>query len=189
MAEIFHAKDLRAGNTFLRKGNIYMVLENSFNKTAMREGIVKCKCKNLRTGAITIEVLTGEKLEKAPVETTKMTFSYEDNTNFVFMDNETYETIEIPKSKMQWEKNFLNETTEVKVQKYGEEILGIQLPDQVVCEIKDAEEAVQGNTVQSVQKKAWLASGYEIQVPQFIKKGDKVIINTLTGEYSGRENK
>ncbi|MDE7434103.1 MAG: hypothetical protein K2M43_03235 [Mycoplasmoidaceae bacterium] len=101
MAEIYHAKDLRSGNTFLRNGNIYMVLENSFNKTAMREGIVKCKCKNLRTGSITVEVLTGEKLEKAQVETTKMTFSYDDGANFVFMDNETYETIEIPKSKME----------------------------------------------------------------------------------------
>jgi len=152
--EIIHAKDLRAGNTFLYKGNLYLVIENSFNKTAMREGIVKCKVKNLRTGAITIEVLTGEKLEKAPVENLKMMFSYEDANSLVFMDNETYETIEIPKQKMAYEKNFMSEGTEVSIQKYGDEILGASLPDQVVCTIAEAEEAVQGNTVQSVQKKA-----------------------------------
>jgi elongation factor P len=100
MSEIIAAKDLRAGNTFIYKDNLYQVLENSFNKTAMREGIVKCKVKNLRTGAITIEVLTGEKLEKAQVETTKMTYSYEDTNSFVFSDNETYETLEIAKNKL-----------------------------------------------------------------------------------------
>jgi elongation factor P len=67
----------------------------------MREGIVKCKVKNLRTGAITIEVLTGEKLEKAQVTTIKMLFSYDDGNNFVFMDNVSYETIEIPHSRLE----------------------------------------------------------------------------------------
>jgi elongation factor P len=92
---------LRPGNTFLFKGNLYQVIENSFNKTAMREGIVKCKVKNMRNGSITIEVLTGEKLEKASVTTVKMLFSYNDGNNFVFMDNVTYETIEIPQSRLQ----------------------------------------------------------------------------------------
>jgi elongation factor P len=101
MADIIYAKDLRPGNAFLFKNNLYYVIENSFNKTAMREGIVKCKVKNLRTGSITIEVLTGEKLEKAEVLTIKMVYSYEDTNNFVFMNNETFETIEIPKSRLQ----------------------------------------------------------------------------------------
>jgi elongation factor P len=67
----------------------------------MREGIVKCKVKNLRTGAITIEVLTGEKLEKAQVTTVKMLFSYDDGANFVFMDNNTFETIEISHTRLE----------------------------------------------------------------------------------------
>ncbi|MDR2369315.1 MAG: elongation factor P [Mycoplasmataceae bacterium] len=186
MADIVWAKDLRPGNTFLFKGNLYQVIENSFNKTAMREGIVKCKVKNLRTGSITIEVLTGEKLEKASVTTVKMLFSYDDGSNFVFMDNSTYETIEIPHSRLEWEKNFIVEGTEVSIQKYEDEILGVSLPDQIVAIVSEAEEAVQGNTVTSVQKKAWITSGLEIQVPQFIKKGDKVLVNTTNGEYVGR---
>ncbi|MDR0674869.1 MAG: elongation factor P [Mycoplasmataceae bacterium] len=186
MSDIIWAKDLRPGNTFLFKSNLYQVIENSFNKTAMREGIVKCKVKNLRTGAITIEVLTGEKLEKAQVTTIKMLFSYDDGNNFVFMDNVSYETIEIPHSRLEWEKNFIVEGTEVSIQKYEDEILGVSLPDQIVATVSEAEEAVQGNTVTSVQKKAWITSGLEIQVPQFIKKGDKVLINTANGEYVGR---
>lgn len=186
MAEIIHAKDLRAGNTFFYRNNLYIVIENSFNKTAMREGIVKCKVKNLRTGSITIEVLTGEKLEKALVENIKMTYSYDDGNNFVFMDNNTYESLEIPKSKMQWEANFLSDGVEVSILKYENEVLGIKLPDQVTIELADAEEAVQGNTVQNVQKKAWLPSGYEILVPQFVKKNEKIVVNTANGEYVGR---
>ena len=186
MADVIPAKDLRAGNCFVYKNNLYQVIENSFNKTAMREGIVKCKVKNLRTGAITVEVLTGEKLEKIILDVMKMSYSYDDGSNFVFMDNETYETIEIPKSKMQWEANFLEEGTEVTINKLGDEILGISLPDQVICEVKEAEDAVQGNSVTTAQKKAWLNSGWEIDVPQFIKTGEKVIIDTTTGKYVSR---
>lgn len=187
MAEIIHAKDLRPGNTFTNKNNIYLVLENSFNKTAMREGIVKCKVKNLRTGSITIDVLTGEKFEKIIVDNVPTSFSYVDGNNYVFMDNETFETIEIPESKLQWEKNFIVEGTEVHIMKFGNEILGISLPDQVVIGLSDAEEAVQGNTVQNVQKKGWLVTGFEVLLPQFVKKTDRIIVNTRTGEYIGRE--
>lgn len=184
--EIYHAKDLRPGNTFIRNNNLYLVIENSFNKTAMREGIVKCKCKNLRTGSITVEILTGEKLEKAQVETVDMIYSYKDDANFVFMDMNTYETVEIDEKKLEWEKNFLSEGQSVKIQKYHDEILGVQLPDQIVCEVIDCEEAVQGNTVQAVQKNAWIASGFRILVPQFIKKGEKIIISSSDGTYKGR---
>jgi elongation factor P len=89
MGNIINAKDLREGNAFYFKNNLYQVIENSFNKTAMREGIVKCKVKNLKNGTITVEVLTGEKLEQAIIENKKMNFSYIDNGNYVFVDNET----------------------------------------------------------------------------------------------------
>ncbi len=186
MATIIHAKDLRPGHTFIFKNNLYQVIENSFNKTAMREGIVKCKVKNLRTGAITIEVLTGEKVEQAPIETIKMTYSYDDGNNFVFMDNETYEQVEIPHSKLEWEKNFISEGIEASIIRYDNEFLGAFLPDQIVVEIAEAEEAVQGNTVQNITKKAWLESGFEVLVPQFIKSKEKIIIGTSDGQYVSR---
>ncbi|WEK83321.1 MAG: elongation factor P [Mycoplasma sp.] len=187
MADVVNARDLRAGNCFIYKNNLYLVIENSFNKTAMREGIVKCKVKNLRTGSITIEVLTGEKMEKVMLENIKMTFSYDDGNNYVFMNNETYETVEIPKVRMEDESRFLEENTVVTVMRYGDEILGISLPDQVVCTVKEAEDAVQGNSVTNALKKAWLLSGYEINVPQFIKTGEKIIIDTKTGKYVARQ--
>lgn len=187
MAQIIHAKDLRPGHTFIYKNNLYLVLENSFNKTAMREGIVKCKVKNLRTQSITVEVLTGEKLEQAPISKTKATFSYIDKGNYVFLDIETFEQIEVASKNLEWEKNFIVEGSEVNVLKFNEEILSIDLPEQVSLEIKYAEEAVQGNTVQTAMKKAVLETDYEIEVPQFIKTGERVVVKTADGTYVGRE--
>lgn len=187
MAQIIHAKDLRPGHTFLFKNNLYLVIENSFNKTAMREGIVKCKVKNLRTQSITIEVLTGEKLEQAPVMESKATFSYMDKSNFVFLDSETFEQIEIPMNKLEWEKNFIVEGSEVNVLKFNDEILSIDLPEQVALGVKYAEEAVQGNTVQTAMKKATLETDYELDVPQFIKTGERIVVKTADGTYVGRE--
>ena len=98
--EIIHAKDLRPGNTFVNGNTLFEVIENFFNKTAMREGIVKCKVRNLRTGAITIEVLTGGKFTKAVIEIIDMIFSYKDGDNYVFINGKTFESIEIPSSKL-----------------------------------------------------------------------------------------
>ncbi len=189
MAEIVHAKDLRPGNTFLNNGNLYEVLENYFNKTAMREGIVKCKVRNLRTGSITIDVLTGGKFEKVVVENCKMSFSYVDGNNYIFMDNTTFETVEIPTQQIGEMKNFLVEGIEVSVLKYGEEILGIRLPDTIVCDLIDCEDAVQGNTVKAIMKKAHISTGLEIAVPQFVKPTDRIIVRTSDGTYVGRESK
>ncbi|MEF9985022.1 MAG: elongation factor P [Malacoplasma sp.] len=187
MGQIIHAKDLRSGHTFIYKNNLYLVLDNSFNKTAMREGIVKCKVKNLRTQSITVEVLTGEKLEQALVEKVTAVFSYKEKNCYIFMDMTTYDSIEILESKINWEKNFLIEGSEVSILKYENEILSIQLPDQVVLQIIFAENAVQGNTVQTAMKKATLVTNFQIEVPQFIKTDDKVIVKTIDGSYVGRE--
>jgi elongation factor P len=83
-----------------------------------------------------------------------MDYSYDDGSNYVFMDNNTYETIEISHQKMEHEAKFLEEGVQVTVNKYGDEILGISLPDQVVCTVAEAEDAVQGNSVTNAQKKA-----------------------------------
>lgn len=186
MAEIIHAKDLRSGHTIVRNNNLYLVLDNSFNKTAMREGIVKCKVKNLRTGAITVEVLTGEKLQSAHVDRSQMTYSYNDGSSFVFMNNETFDQIEIDNKKLEWEKNFLVEGYVVRVISFEQEILGIELPDQVSIEISYAEEGVQGNTVTSALKKAELVTGWTLDVPQFIKTGEVINVKTADGTYVSR---
>jgi elongation factor P len=102
------------------------------------------------------------------------------------MDQKTYETVEIDQTRLEWEKNFIAEGVDIKIRKYGEEILDIMLPDLVTMTIKTTENAVQGNSVTNAGKKAWIDSGWEIEVPQFIKEGEKVVIDTRNGKYVSR---
>jgi elongation factor P len=154
MADITYAKDLRPGMTFLINDDIFLVLENTFNKTCQSKPVIKVRCRNLRKDNVSWITLDQEKYNRAEVNNVKMSFSYIDGKNYVFMDSVTFESLEMPENKLDWEKNFLTEGLEISVIKYGDEVLGINLPDQVVMKIKEAEDAVQGNTVNNVQKRA-----------------------------------
>ena len=180
--------DLKPGTTFENEGNIYSVLNIEHNKTAMRQMIVKVKVKNLRTGVINeISFTGGDKVEQAHIDKKEMQYLYDDGDNFVFMDNETYEQIEIPKARLEWEKQFMKENDNVTISMYeGKEILGVILPDKVELQIVECEPAVKGDTATSATKNAKVETGLDIRVPLFIQNGEMVLISTADGKYSGR---
>ena len=180
--------DLKPGTTFENEGNIYTVLDIDHNKTAMRQMIVKVKVKNLRTGVINeISFTGGDKVEQAHIDKKEMQYLYDDGDNFVFMDNETYEQIEIPKARLEWEKQFMKENDNVTISMYeGKEILGVILPDKVELQIVECEPAVKGDTATSATKNAKVETGLDIRVPLFIQNGEMVLISTADGKYSGR---
>ena len=180
--------DLKPGTTFENDGNIYSVLDIDHNKTAMRQMIVKVKVKNLRTGVINeISFTGGDKVEQAHIDKKEMQYLYDDGENLVFMDNETYEQIEIPKSRLEWEMQFMKENDTVTISMYeGSEILGVILPDKVELQIVECEPAVKGDTATSATKNAKVETGLDIRVPLFIQNGEMVLISTADGKYSGR---
>ena len=179
--------ELRPGNYFIDEGNLYQVLDILLNKTAMRKMVAKVKAKNMRTGAI-IELArnSGYDVEKASLSKKKMGFLYDDGVNFVFMDNDTYEQIEINKDRLEWEKNFLVSGSEIEILFYEEEILGISLPSTVALTITECEPGVRGDTVNKAMKQAVLETGLKTKVPLFINNGEKILVRTDTGEYDGR---
>ena len=179
--------ELRPGNYFIDEGNLYQVLDILLNKTAMRKMVAKVKAKNMRTGAI-IELArnSGYDVEKALLSKKKMGFLYDDGVNFVFMDNDTYEQIEINKDRLEWEKNFLVSGSEIEILFYEEEILGISLPSTVALTITECEPGVRGDTVNKAMKQAVLETGLRTKVPLFINNGEKILVRTDTGEYDGR---
>lgn len=181
--------DLRPGSTFLYDGNIFIVLESSFSKTGRQQGKVTVKVKNLRSGArVELTFTGGDKVDKAMIEKKDMQYLYNDGTNCVLMNVESYEQVEISVEKLQWELKFLTDGTMVKMTEFDGEILGISLPDKVELEITECEAAVKGDTTSGAQKKAWTNTGYEITVPLFIKQGEKVLVSTVDGKYAGRSN-
>lgn len=179
--------DLKPGTAFEYEGNLYTVLNLDLNKTAMRQMIVKAKVKNLRTGVINeISFTGGDKVEPAHIDRKVMQYLYDDGESLVFMDNETYEQVEIPKSRLEWEMKFMKVNENVTITMYEQEVIGVILPDKVALQIVECEQAVKGDTATSASKNAKVETGLEIKVPLFIQNGEMVLISTADGKYSGR---
>lgn len=181
------SNDLRSGMSILHEGNLYLVLDTSHNKTAMRQMIIKAKVRNMRTGSVVeLSFIGGDKVEQAHIDKREMQYLYDAGDMIVFMDGETYEQLEIPKKNLEWEMNFMKENQTVTVTFYEAEVLGVNLPEKVALTITEAEPAVKGDTATNAQKNAVVETGYEVRVPLFISEGEVVLINTADGKYSGR---
>ena len=180
--------DLKSGMSIEHENNIYLVLDASHNKTAMRQMIIKVKVRNMRTGSITELTFTGgDKVNPAHIDKVEMEYLYDAGEALVFMDTSTYEQIEIRKENLSWELNFLIANAKVTITMFQGEILGLSLPDKVVLEIVETEPAVKGDTATGALKNATLETGLLIKVPLFIESGERVIVSTSDGKYSSRE--
>ncbi len=185
--KMISSNDLRTGMAILHEGDLYQVLGQSQNKTAMRQMIVKVKVKNMHSGSITeLSFTGGDKIKLAHIEKKTMQYLYDVGSTLVFMDSETYEQIELAKEVLEWELNFLKENTDVTVIMFENEVLGVQLPEKMALEVTEAEPAVKGDTATNAQKNAVLETGFEIRVPLFVDRGEIVMVNTTDGKYTGR---
>ena len=179
--------DLKPGTSFIYEGNLYVTLSTSLNKTAMRQMVVKAHAKDLRTGTIKDVVFTGgDKVETALIEKNEMQYLYDAGDDLEFMDTTTYDQIEIPKSRLEWEMNFLKPNDNVNITSYEGEILGVALPDKVALKVVEAEQAVKGDTATAAQKNAILETGWQVKVPLFIQQDEIITVSTVDGKYCGR---
>ena len=182
--------DFKPGITFQLDGSIFVVLTAQHSKQGRGQANVKAKVKDLRSGTTTIKSFTGgEKVQKAHIETVAMNYLYNDGQNAVLMDEATFEQIEIPLKRLEWELNFLIEGSKVKVRKFEDEILDIEIPLNIEIEVAEAFDAVKGNTTTNPQKKVVLVTGYEVEDPMSIKQGDIIIASTDGGKYVGKGKK
>ena len=179
--------EIRPGNYFIDEDNLYLCLDVLLNKTAMRKMVAAIKAKNMRTGSIVqISRNSGYDVEPVRLDKKKMSYLYDSGDSLVFMDQVTYDQVEIAKSKLEWEMNFLVADAEIEILAYEDEILGISLPSSVALTIVDCEPAVRGDTVNKAMKFATLETGYRVKVPLFINNGEKILVRTDTGLYDGR---
>ncbi|MBB5183739.1 elongation factor P [Catenisphaera adipataccumulans] len=184
---MIQSNDLKPGQTINVNGDIYVVLDISQNKTARSAMVVKAKVRNLRTGSnVELSWGGGEKVEPAMIEKKEMQYLYDTDDAMVFMDNETYDQIEIPMDRLTWEKQFIKPEDNVNISSYEGEILGVVLPDKVSLKVVECEPAVKGDTATSASKNAVLETGLEVKVPLFINQDETIVVNTNDGKYSGR---
>jgi len=179
--------EFKTGMTISYEGNLYQIIEFLHVKPGKGPAFVRTKLRNLRSGAIIDNTFNaGVKVGRAHIERLTMQFLYAMGDSYVFMNNETYEQLEIPLSNLAHEKNFLLDGMEVKVMMFESEILGVELPEKVTLEVTEAEPGVKGNTASNVTKNIVVETGYSLQAPIFIKAGEKIIVNSSTGEYVSR---
>lgn len=179
--------DFKNGLTIEVDGEIWRVVEFQHVKPGKGSAFVRSKLKNLRTGAVQEKTFrAGEKVAKAQIDNKKMQYLYADGTNYVFMDTNTYEQLELPESRIEHELKFLKENMLVNIIMYGAETLGVDLPNTVDLEVKETEPGIKGDTQSGGSKPATMETGLVVQVPFFVNEGDMLTINTVDGTYISR---
>lgn len=180
--------EFRTGTTIVYENNIYQVMEFLHVKSARGGAIVKTKLRNLRTGAIVENTFnSGVKVQKAQIDRIKMQYLYASGTMHVFMNNNTYEQIEVNQEQITEELNYIVENDFVEIMFYNSEIIGVNLPDNVVLTVKETMPGVKGDTKTNASKDAIMDSGLLVKVPLFIEEGERLIISTHDGSYVSRE--
>jgi elongation factor P len=181
------AGDFRNGLVFLYDGELYKVVEYQHHKPGKGRAFMRSKIKNLKTGGVLERSFRpDEKIEDISLDYQKMQFLYKQGDKYAFMDQESYEQIEIGDDHLGENAKFLKEGLQVLVIKHAGEIIGIDLPITIELKVTYTEPGLRGDTVSSTYKPAMLETGASIQVPLFIKIGDVVLIDTRTGEYQSR---
>ncbi len=179
--------DIKNGMTIILDGNLCQIIEFQHVKPGKGSAFVRMKTKNLRTGAVVENSYnTNIKIERARIDRMPMQFLYANGDNYVFMNTETYDQVEVPGSKLENEKKFLKEGLEIQLDYYEGELLGVSLPEKIEFEVVETEPAVKGNTTNNAMKDAKIETGYTVKVPLFINQGEKIIISTSDGKYSSR---
>ncbi len=180
------AQEIRAGNVIMVGQDAMVVQKAEFSKSGRNASVVKMKLRNLLTGTGTETVYRAdEKFDVVVLERKEVTYSYFVEPSYVFMDAE-FNQYEVDKENMGDALNYLEEGMECEVVLYNDAPISVEIPQTLVREIIYTEPAVRGDTSGKVLKPAKLKTGYEIQVPLFCATGDKIEIDSRTGEYRSR---
>ncbi len=182
--------NIRNGAVVMHKNKRMKVIEFQHVKPGKGGAFVRTKLKDIQSGKIIDETFNaGHKLEFIRVEAKQMQFLYVDGETHVFMDNETFDQINVNSSSVGEGKNFLTAGLNVDLLFDGNEVLDVRLPSHVILEVKNTEPGFKGNTATGATKPAKLETGYTINVPLFIEEGEKLRIDTRSGDYVERSKK
>ena len=181
------ASDFRNGITFDMDGNVMQIVEFQHVKPGKGAAFVRVKMKNVITGSVTETTFNpSAKYPTAYIERKKMEYSYNDGDLYYFMDMETYEMTPINASDLGDGFKFVKENEECTILSYKGNVFSVEPPNFVVLTVTETEPGFAGNTATNVTKPATVETGAEVRVPLFINEGEKIRIDTRTGEYLER---
>lgn len=183
------ANELKKKMFILVDGQPFTVLDVTFASPSARGAsmMIKARVRNLLTGAVLDKNFkAGEKFAEADVEKTPASFMYSDAEAYHFMDDATFEQFSLTLAKIADVKGYIKEGTPLQVLKYNGDPVSLEFPVYVELKVVYTEPSIKGDSAGSVLKLARLETGIEVKVPQYVKDGDLVRVNTQTGEVSGR---
>lgn len=181
------AGDFKNGLTVEIEGNVYQILEFQHVKPGKGAAFVRTKMKNIINGGVVEKTFRPtEKFENAHIERKEMQYLYSDGDLFYFMDTETYDQIAVNNDTVGESLKFVKENENVKVISYQGSVFSIEPPITVELEITETEPGFKGDTATGATKPATVETGAQVMVPLFVEQGDKLKIDTRTGEYLSR---
>jgi len=179
--------NFKNGLIIRHKNNLCKIVEFLHVKPGKGNAFVRSKLKNILTGQVVDETFrAGEKIEVVRVEAKDYTYLYNDGNNYVFMDQETFEQINLSESQVQEVLGFLIENTSTTIAFNGDDPIEIRIPQHINIKVKETDPGEKGNTAQGGSKRAILETGIHIQVPLFIKIGDTIRVDTKEKRYIER---
>lgn len=184
---MINSTDLKNGVTFLYYDKPYKVIKYSLIKMGRGGATVKLMARNMETGATTpLSFSSNVKVDEVRTSKKRLQYLFKDNTTATFMDPATFEQVEIPVSVIEAELPYIKEGDSADVLHWNERPLSIDIAPKVVLEVTETDPGVKGNSASNMYKSATLENGITVKVPLFIEKGEKIRVDTRTGEYIER---
>jgi elongation factor P len=181
------SNDIKNGMSLSIAEGLYTVVEFQHVKPGKGGAFVRTKLRNVRTGAVIDRTYRAdERLEQAVIDKREMQYLYADGESYVFMDSVDYEQLTVSPESLGSAANYLKTSDSAILQMYDGEIVGVELPASVELEVSETEPGLQGDRVSGARKLATLETGLELQVPLFVHQGEKIKVDTRTGEYLSR---
>jgi elongation factor P len=179
--------ELKNGMSIDLPEGLFQVVEFQHVKPGKGGAFVRTTLKNVRTGAVLEKTFrAGEKMERAVIDKREMQYLYRSGDDYVFMDNETYDQMNVGTASLGSAADYLVEGSEAILLMYGDEIVGTDIPAAVELNIAETEPGIQGDRVSGARKPATLETGKVVQVPLFVNPGDRIKVDTRSGEYLSR---
>lgn len=184
---MLNVTELRNGTVLIDNGQLFQVLSYEHIKMGRGSGNIKVKVRNLKTGAVTEKsFMTGGRVEEADVSKRKAQFLYQEGSIYHFMDPKSFEQFTIASQALGDQAKFLTDGLEINLLVFNEQALGLELPNSLIYTVAETGPAEKGNTVSNVYKEATLNNGLVVKVPLFMRVGEKVKVDTRTGQYIER---
>ncbi len=179
--------DLKTGITLQLDNGLFQVVEFQHVKPGKGGAFVRTKLRNLKNGNVFDRTFNaGVRVEQAIVNRTEMQFLYRDGDDYVFMNTSTYDQLTIPRASLGDAADYLVEQAVAQIAQYQGQIIGVEIPASVELKVAQTEPGVQGDRVSGARKPAQLETGKSVHVPLFVETGDKIKVDTRSGEYITR---